>query len=138
MKIENIKSNGKQLAYIIRNASRITGQHFFGNTEDFLQVGIMGLDKDTELKAHYHLPQNKMITKNQEVLIIVSGKMEVFFFEGDNNKKVGSSILKDGDVLVLLEGGHAFKILSDTKLIEVKQGPYEGQEKDKKFIEYNL
>lgn len=138
MRIEKIKSNNKQLAYIIRIASNVTGQHFFGDTEDFLQVGMMGLDKGTELKAHYHLPQNKMITKNQEVLIIVSGKVEVFFFDSDNNIKVGSSILEDGDILVLLDGGHAFKILSDTKLIEVKQGPYKGQEKDKKYMEFNL
>ena len=135
MKIEKIKSDDKEFAYIIRNAPNVTGQHFFGDTEDFLQVGMMGLDKGTELKAHYHLPQDKMITKNQEVLIIVSGKVEAVFFDKDKKTKAGSVILKDGDILVLLEGGHAFKILSDTKLIEVKQGPYEGQEKDKKFLE---
>ena len=135
MIVENIESNGKQLAYIIHGNSEVKGQQFFGSAEDFLQVGIMGLDKGTELKPHYHLPQRKIITKNQEVLIILSGKVEVLFFNSDKKTKIDSFILKGGDIIVLLEGGHGFNILEDTKLIEVKQGPYKGQENDKVFVE---
>jgi len=134
MKIEEIESNGKLLAYIIHGYFDITGKHFAGDTEDFLQVGVMGLPGGTKLKSHYHLPQNKLITKNQEVLIILSGKIEVMFFDIDNRTKVDSRILQGGDIVVLLEGGHGFNILSETRLIEVKQGPYEGQEKDKSFL----
>jgi len=123
------------LAYIIHGSSRVKGQNFLGEPEDFLQVGIMGLAKGTKLKPHYHLPQKKNINKNQEVLIILSGKMEAIFFDDQNNKKVDSAILEGGDILVLLDGGHGFKMLADTSLVEVKQGPYEGQHKDKNYIE---
>lgn len=135
MKIERIVLNGKILAYIIRGNSKVEGKHFGGSTEDFLQVGVMRLDEGTELKPHYHPPQRKTITMNQEVLIILSGKVEALFFDVDKKTKVDSSILESGDIIVLLEGGHGFNILKDTKLIEVKQGPYQGQEKDKKYVE---
>jgi hypothetical protein len=37
----------------------------------------------------------------------------------------------EGDVVVLLGGGHGFRMIEDSVLIEVKQGPYFGtQEKE--------
>ena len=43
-------------------------------------------------------------------------------------------ILTKGDIIILFQGGHGFKILEKTNIIEIKQGPYvEG--KDKKIIE---
>ena len=39
--------------------------------------------------------------------------------------------LTSGDVLFLCSGGHGFKILESTEMIEVKQGPYSNREKDK-------
>ena len=39
--------------------------------------------------------------------------------------------LSDGDVVALFSGGHGFEILSDAEIIEVKQGPYTGE--DEKF-----
>lgn len=134
MKVEKVFSKNKLLAYIVRNIAQINGQKFFSETEDFLQVGVMGLSKDTELKPHYHLPQYKTIDKNQEVLIILSGKIEVTFFDIDSNEKVDSKIVEGGCILVLIDGGHGFRMLEDTQLVEVKQGPYEGQSMDKSYF----
>jgi hypothetical protein len=39
-----------------------------------------------------------------------------------------------GDTILLIAGGHGFDILEDSKIIEVKQGPYEGAEQDKKRL----
>jgi hypothetical protein len=36
--------------------------------------------------------------------------------------------------VIFLDGGHGFEVLEDTKLIEVKQGPYPGKDKDKELI----
>ena len=41
-----------------------------------------------------------------------------------------SSILEQGDVILLADGGHGFKMLEDSEIIEIKQGPYSG-DKDK-------
>ncbi|MBW1798869.1 MAG: hypothetical protein JRJ21_10825, partial [Deltaproteobacteria bacterium] len=102
MNIEEIEFNGKLLAYIIHGTFDITGQQFAGDTEDFLQIGVMRLPGGTKLKSHYHLPQKKLITKNQEVLIVLSGKIEVLFFDIDEKTEVGSRILKGGDIIALL------------------------------------
>ena len=134
MEVEKVFSKNKLLAYIVRNIAQINGQKFFSETEDFLQVGVMGLSEDTELKPHYHLPQHKTIDKNQEVLIILSGKIEVTFFDIDSNEKVDSKIVDGGCILVLIDGGHGFRMLEDTQLVEVKQGPYEGQSMDKSYF----
>ncbi len=68
MNIETIEYNNERLAYIIRKSVKVDGKKFFGSPEDFLQVGYMNLNKGEILKPHIHRPQNKVITKNQEVL----------------------------------------------------------------------
>ena len=35
-----------------------------------------------------------------------------------------SKILKPKDIIMLVKGGHGFKILKEVQMIEIKQGPY--------------
>ena len=44
-----------------------------------------------------------------------------------------SKIVKKNDILILLSGGHGFKVLKNCKMIEVKQGPYFKEEDKSKF-----
>ena len=32
-----------------------------------------------------------------------------------------------GDIILLASGGHGFKMIEDSEIIEVKQGPYAGE-----------
>jgi mannose-6-phosphate isomerase-like protein (cupin superfamily) len=130
MYIETIEYNNERLAYIIRKSIKVDGKKFFGSPDDFLQIGYMNLKKGEILKPHIHKPQKKLITKNQEVLYIVSGKMKVSFYD-KIPKKINEALLSDGDLIVLLSGGHGFEFLEDTELIEIKQGPYTGKSNDK-------
>jgi len=50
-------------------------------------------------------------------------------------QKINEAILTDGDLIVLLSGGHGFEFLEETKMIEVKQGPYTDREHDKILLE---
>jgi hypothetical protein len=62
----------------------------------------------------------------------VKGKVAVdLFFK---NKKVVTKILKGGDLILLMNGGHGFRFLDDTKIIEIKQGPYNDQKTDKTYL----
>ena len=135
MKIEKIINKNEVVAYILRDIYSYKRRQFVERTNDFLQVGIMQIEKNEIINPHYHLPQKKIITKNQEVLIILGGKLEASFYANKTNKLIKKSILSNGDILVLLNCGHGFKILEKCNIIEVKQGPYEGQKKDKAFIE---
>lgn len=38
-----------------------------------------------------------------------------------------------GDVLVLVDGGHGFRMTEDTVLVEIKQGPYLGLDDKARF-----
>ena len=42
-------------------------------------------------------------------------------------------MLEPGDLVLLMQKGHGFEMLEDSKIIYVKQGPYLGNETDKKI-----
>ena len=50
-------------------------------------------------------------------------------------KKLRSFEAAEGDVVVLLWGGHGYSVLEDnTQVLEVKTGPYVGAELDRRRI----
>ena len=107
----------------------VQGVHFISSPDDNLQVGYMGHSAGHEILPHSHLPIRRTITGTQEVLLIRRGVLEVDFFN-DAHIRVGETTLKAGDAIVLLNGGHGFKVIEDVEMMEVKQGPFvEGQDK---------
>jgi hypothetical protein len=67
-----------------------------------------------------------------EVLIVRKGRCEVDFFD-DARSLVATRELGVGDVMLLLSGGHGFRVLEDTVFCEVKQGPYTGLVEKERF-----
>lgn len=97
----------------------------------------MSLPSGHAIAPHVHLAQESLCnTTTQEFLFVVNGKMEVAFFN-DAGKRFHSEILLQGEALFHLRGGHAFRFLEPTRLIEVKSGPYRGREKDKVMLEHD-
>ena len=45
-----------------------------------------------------------------------------------------SRILRPGDVVLLAHGGHGFSMLEPSEMIEVKQGPYAGEQDKERFV----
>ncbi|GAI41754.1 unnamed protein product, partial [marine sediment metagenome] len=86
------------------------------------------------IKAHFHKKVHRDIFLTQEVLFIKKGKVTVNFYTIDK-KYITSRLLNAGDVIFLCSGGHGFKMLEDTEMIEVKQGPYSGRDTDKEIFE---
>lgn len=68
----------------------------------------------------------------QEVLFIKKGKLRVDFYD-DDEQYIESRILEAGDVILLVSGGHGFTVIEEVEMIEVKQGPYSGDEDKKRF-----
>jgi mannose-6-phosphate isomerase-like protein (cupin superfamily) len=69
----------------------------------------------------------------KEVLFIKSGKVKVNFYDDQQNYLNKSTILEEGDVILLAYGGHGFEVLEDLEMIEVKQGPYIGDHDKTRF-----
>ena len=57
-------------------------------------------------------------------MVLLYGSIEVTIYDG-NLELVTTQIIKAGDTVALISGGHGLKLLKESKFIEVKQGPYD-------------
>lgn len=124
--IENITHEGLLLSVIIRSQFKKDGIDFFTPGDFSQQLGYMNRPAGYEIPPHVHNLVPRSITLTQEVLFIKSGKVRVDYYD---NEKVylESRIVETGDVVLLATGGHGFKMLEQSEIIEVKQGPYCGE-----------
>lgn len=120
--------NGEQLLAIIIPASvRNPGVSFLTSNELSQQLAHMHHPVGHRIAAHFHNPARRSVEYTQEALFIRSGALRVDFY--DNEKQyLESRLLRDGDVILLVGGGHGFEVLEELDMVEVKQGPYVGAE----------
>ena len=131
--IEKIEINSKIIAIIVRNDFREPGIHFFTPNDYSQQLAFMSHPLGKEIQPHIHKKVQREVNYTQETLFIRKGKLQVDFYT-DEQEYVESRILKSGDAILLIKGGHGFKVLEDLETFEVKQGPYAGDEDKIKFI----
>jgi len=124
--IEEIKHHGELLSVIISDEFKESGIHFF--TPDHLsqQVAYMKHPKGKQIDPHIHQHVLRKVTFTQEVLVVKEGKLKVDFYDNDKNY-LQSRVLRKGDVILLVSGGHGFEVLEEVEMIEIKQGPYVGE-----------
>ena len=79
--------------------------------------------KNYIIQPHQHNKRLTKILRTTEVIILLKGTLRLDFY---NNKKkyLFSKIVNAKDIIMLVHGGHGFKVLKDVEMIEVKQGPY--------------
>ena len=92
----------------------------------------MSHKKNHKIIPHRHKKFQRNINGTQEVLLIQEGKLKANFFDEEDNE-VCSTILEKGDLILLLGGAHGFDVLQDLRMIEVKNGPYAGDQDKTKF-----
>jgi len=131
---EEIKHNGKLIAIILKKNYSSEKTTFFSSPDFSQQLGYIVYKKDGVIKAHSHKEIHRKIIFTQEVLFIKKGRLVVNFYTPDK-KHITSRELNAGDVIFLCSGGHGFKMLEDTEMVEVKQGPYSGRVSDKELFE---
>lgn len=124
--LERIEYNGKLLGIIIRTEFKKDGIAFFTPDDFSQQLGYMNRPKDYVIPPHVHNLVERKVDLTQEVLFIKSGKVRVDFYDKEQNY-LYSRILVKGDIVLLAHGGHGFKMIEPTEMIEVKQGPYCGE-----------
>ena len=130
--MEKIIDDGNILAIIIRKDSGLKGVNFFTPQEFSQQLGLLVHEKGKKIKAHRHKVIKREINLTQEVLVIIEGKVKVDLYNNDL-QKIKTVIVSDGDTILLANGAHSIEILEDSRIIEVKQGPYAGMD-DKEYI----
>jgi len=135
-----IKDNGLLLAIGGRLADIKNGRQFYGQNGDLLQWGTFGLVKGEVLQPHIHKERNRQgKCKTLEFFVVVEGKLLARYYS-HTRRLVSIKEMKAGDFVCLYDGGHGFKALeTNTKMIEVKLGPFIGVEEDKeKFNDTSL
>ena len=130
--VEYVSFHGKPLAYIIR-VEMNPEKTIFLTPQDFnLQLGFVVYTAGGEVARHTHRPLERHIVGTNEVLFIKKGRCEVDIYN-DDREVVATLQLRTGDVMLMVGGGHGFRMLEDTILLEVKQGPYTGLDEKERF-----
>lgn len=121
--VEHIYWHEQPLAYIIR-AALVTDKTTFLTPPEFKQqVGFVVYPAGGEVKRHLHLPLERHLIGTSEVLIVQRGHclMDIY---NDDRQLVTTRELLTGDVMLMVGGGHGFRMIEDTIFLEVKQGPF--------------
>ena len=124
--IEVLVHSERTLAIIIRADYAADGIKFFTPDDFSQQLAYMNRPNGYSIQPHVHNPVTREVHFTKEVLFIKSGKVRVDFYD-DTRNYLESHILNQGDVILLAFGGHGFKMMEDSEIIEVKQGPYAGE-----------
>ena len=136
MNPEVIRDKERQIcAIIIRSDYKQGGIQFFTPPEFSQQLAYMKHEKGEIIEPHVHNEVNREIVRTQEVLVIKSGKVQVDLYTGEN-EYWSSFTLGAGDLILLASGGHGFTMLEPTEMIEIKQGPYLGDQDKVRFARH--
>lgn len=110
------------------------GLSFFSKDEEYVQVGTWVYDEGKKLLPHIHNNAKREISHTQEVLYVRKGSLLASVYN-TNGEFIEKITVYEGDVMILLNGGHGYEILDkDTQVLEIKNGPYLGAEVDRRRI----
>ena len=131
--VEHICDNDQRLlALIVRSNFNKPGITFFTEPDFSQQLAYMHHPAGKKIDAHIHKPLLRNVSYTQETLILKRGKLRVDFYD-DQQTYLSSRTLGAGDVILLICGGHGFEVLEELEMIEVKQGPYAGDQDKVRF-----
>jgi hypothetical protein len=123
--IERITWREHLIATIIRANHAPSSTTFVTTDAAYQQAGFIVYPKDGVAKRHSHLPLERHLVGTPETLMVRKGKVACDLY-GLDKSPLGTWTLGVGDLILLTAGGHGFRFLEDTILLEIKQGPYTG------------
>ena len=131
--IEQIFDDYRMIAIIVYAKYQNEGIKFFTPHNFSQQLASINRPKGYKIQAHLHKPVPRNVKYTQETLFIKKGRLKINFYD-ENKRYIETRELGSGDVILLVSGGHDFTMLEDTEMIEVKQGPYAGNNDKERFI----
>lgn len=128
--IQTIRDGDTVIAIVIPFGVPIDGVKFISPPDYALQVGLIAHPAGGEFRAHRHIKVKAEIDAFQEFLVLQSGLIRIDLY-GLDSQYLESVVLRTGDSILLVDGGHGAFMLRDSRVLEVKQGPYPGDDKAK-------
>lgn len=132
LQMETIVDGLEPIALILRADFDAAGLHFFTPDSFSQQVAYMRHPKDKVIEPHVHNLVARQVLYTQEVLLVRKGRVEVNLYTS-RKSFLTSRVLGTGDLILLCGGGHSFRMLEETSMIEIKQGPYGGDNDKTRF-----
>lgn len=129
MSVERIESDGRVLGYVVRATLAPKVTTFVTEPDQPLQLGFVVYPAGGRIARHLHAPVERRVVGTPEVLVVKQGRCEVDCYD-PKGRLVLTQELGTGDVLLMLSGGHGFRLLEDTVFLEVKLGPYLAHERE--------
>lgn len=130
--IERIIHDNIEYAIVIRANHKEEGIDFLTDSAYSQQLAYMHHKDGKSIEAHYHNKVERSVFMTQEALVIRSGVLRVDFYN-DDNEYLESILLEEGDIILLISGGHGFKVIKEVEMVEIKQGPYLGDDDKTRF-----
>lgn len=127
-KIIKLKYRNKIYAYVNHSEIFNDKYNFITNKNDPLQLGFFEMNSQDTSKYHYHNDYQRISKKTSEFIYVLSGKIEISFYS-IKKKLLNKSILFKGGSALIFDLAHEIKYLKKTKLIEVKTGPFNQNDK---------
>jgi hypothetical protein len=122
--------DGHLLARLINLSEIEQGLKFYSDNDDYIQIGTWNYSCGKILERHYHNHVPRDVTKTHEVIFVLYGSVKIDLYK--EMKKVFSFEVGPLTLVQILDCGHGYKILEDeTKVIEIKNGPYYGSDVDR-------
>ena len=119
------------LALIISSKYNPDKTTFITDGKQILQTGYIVYPAGYKIDPHIHKPFLRKTSGTQEFLYIKKGQVRVNFYS-ETKEYIESYNLEEEDSILLLSGGHGFDMIKDSIMIEVKNGPFAGdQDKDR-------
>jgi mannose-6-phosphate isomerase-like protein (cupin superfamily) len=132
--VEHVRFDGQLYAIIVRASFREPGITFFSPPELSQQLAFMSHPEGKSIAPHRHNKVTREVHYTQEVLLIQRGKLQVDFYT-EKEQYLESRLLCAGDIILLCSGAHGFHVLEPVEMIEIKQGPYAGENDKTRFPE---
>jgi|TARA_B100001093_G_C26132482_1_gene719781 oxalate decarboxylase/phosphoglucose isomerase-like protein (cupin superfamily) len=129
-KIEDIRYNNELYASYFNLENISDGLQFLTQDDSYIQVGTWKYEKGKILEAHYHNKFERSSYITQEVVYVIKGSILCSIFT-KNGKFIESKIVNQNTLIIQYQGVHEYEILENSQIIEIKNGPYFGPEKDR-------
>lgn len=133
MNVENIFHDNKLIAqkFII---SEVSESIFPTPNSCELQFGIGVVKEQKFFKPHIHKKAKRTIYNTSEFIYVVDGEMIIEILS-PNEHLVETLKIKKNEGFLQFFGGHKIMAKKNTRYFEIKQGPYNGQDFDKRLID---
>jgi hypothetical protein len=126
MSMEYISTDDQVLTSIIIRSDYIPAETAFITSPDLAQqVGFVVYPAGGVIKRHLHKNVDRQNCSSSEALFVRQGRLEIDIFD-QNRQLLATRELNAGDFVLMVSGGHGFRVLEAAILLEVKLGPYGG------------